>query len=1511
MLNAQASELLTKLLDYVIEQDKDVDPRGFMALTSKIFRRTQSELAEHMGVQLNLDDEDGPIWLRVPRLELEPLPDLPDTVLASCIAVSSDPHGSPPRAQRERMLEPAVVELGMTDEEFNALLDSLVADYTPKWMEWAERQRVRLRTIELYSQLFACKTQMEVEETAKPIELVWGMAMASWMLHHEKHGQVSYQYPLITQAVEISLDPKTLVLEVRPRNVPPRLEFDAIASTQVPLSAETEKAARQMLEDSSVDVSPYQPATFEPVARFVAGNLSERGRFDATDAIPSVGEDFVVTRGCVLLGRPKPSNYLHEDINRLKERISGGDALPSATLALVTPPSDSAPDITPVVFRGMSGMTREGHSPMSARELYFPLPYNQEQVTVVEQLERTDGVVVQGPPGTGKTHTIANIICHYLATGRKVLVTSKGEPALAVLQSKIPEEVRSLTVSLLAGDREGMRQFQASIESITHRITQLQPAQTETKIANLRSSITRAQAEQIEVDRRIHEVAMKHLTEIEVDGAPKRAEVLAEMVVDGLGAYDWFDDKLSLAEIHRVPLTDEEGAQLRHARRMIGEDLALLSVPIPAIDSLPQPSDVGEWHGALLESQKLDDAERDGSLLPLQSAEPPVMVHAMELKAHLDKVISAIHELNESGDQWWTVLRQRLSLKKFETERLALEALFSDVDKLEAARSAFLQRPVVVPADAFAQLKVREAIAKGAQTGKPFGMFAFGAGDTKALLSQMRVSGLEPSTADDWKHIQNYQKLHTQVLTFTTRWNEVAGLLGIPKFQGGVEILRELALTSTAARGVHALATQLDRHTVELAQKVFSAPPLAQLKGDESELLAIRTQLIRHLSKAQLVKAKLAATRFAEHLHSIIGYRIPELREFQAHQLGNAGLSVAAVTEQFAAELDELKRVHALKSHFEIVEHLTARIEEAGAPYLARRLRTLAAPESGDDIQWPVNWSRAWQYQRIAGHIAGLPQIEELSVLGKKRRELEDVLSHFYINLVSESAWLSTKNIASGRVLSALEAYKVAVRKFGKGTGASAGIHRRDAQKAMQDAQGAVPCWIMSHAKISETLPSHLGSFDLVIVDEASQSNLWALPAILRAKKILVVGDDKQVSPDGSFILGARIQELRRRFLSEQPYESVLTVDRSLYDLASTVFASQRVMLREHFRCVPTIISYSNQAFYGNQIQPLRIPKASERLDPPLVDIFARGGVRDGRDLNKLEAEAILEEIKAIVADPKMAGRTLGVVSLLGLDQAKHIDTLVRMHIDGKELLDREFYCGDARMFQGGERDIMFLSMVVSAGDCRALSGVQYEQRFNVAASRARDRMYLVRSVELAELSPADLRRGLLEHFARPTVGPDIDEQGLLELCESGFERQVFSALTERGYRVTPQVQAGAYRIDMVVEGADDRRLAIECDGDAFHGPDRWPADMARQRVLERAGWEFWRCFASSWKASREVCLNDLLMRLEALRIKPLGKVAQLPQLVETREYPKPQASSEDFSGPSELSSIEDIAIAK
>src|SRR5262249_29948315 len=91
-------------------------------------------------------------------------------------------------------------------------------------------------------------------------------------------------------------------------------------------------------------------------------------------------------------------------------------------------------------------------------------------------------------------------------------------------------------------------------------------------------------------------------------------------------------------------------------------------------------------------------------------------------------------------------------------------------------------------------------------------------------------------------------------------------------------------------------------------------------------------------------------------------------------------------------------------------------------------------------------------------------------------------------------AWLATKKNATPRVLAALAGYANAIRRIGKGTGSNATRYRRDAREAMLDAAGAVPCWIMSHGRGAESMPAEIVGLDLVVVDEASQSDLWALP---------------------------------------------------------------------------------------------------------------------------------------------------------------------------------------------------------------------------------------------------------------------------------------------------------------------------------------------------------------------------------------------------------------------------------
>jgi very-short-patch-repair endonuclease len=204
-------------------------------------------------------------------------------------------------------------------------------------------------------------------------------------------------------------------------------------------------------------------------------------------------------------------------------------------------------------------------------------------------------------------------------------------------------------------------------------------------------------------------------------------------------------------------------------------------------------------------------------------------------------------------------------------------------------------------------------------------------------------------------------------------------------------------------------------------------------------------------------------------------------------------------------------------------------------------------------------------------------------------------------------------------------------------------------------------------------------------------------------------------------------------------------------------------------------------------------------------------------------------------------------------------------------LLSAKFAWGEPPVFQGRESDIMLLSMVLAKGDRGLPDLVLHQQRMNVAASRARDRMILFRSIQLSDINPESLTARLISHFQQP-FHQDAQKLGALrDLCESDFEREMFDEITDKGFRMRPQVKVGGYRIDFVVEGAEDRRLAVECDGDRYHGPGQWADDMTRQRVLERAGWTFWRCFASSFVLRRKQVLDDLFATLKKMGIDPLG----------------------------------------
>lgn len=1492
-MSAQPRALLHRLLDYIGEQLKQIDPRGYRLASQKTFLRRCAEIAGLPGVEFDVRVEGDHTWLRIARLEAGQPPAV-SAKFRSGIQVWNDPNGPAPaldEAAFQHWLSAAArgksaKERVQLEQRGRVAAELALEEYKSLWAAWAAGEKPRRKTIGLYGDLFAIKHALEAEETSKPTELVWGIGVSSWQLPFT-NATVAFEYPLLTQAVEISLDEEDMSLEIRPKVSDTRVELDAFVACSVAGAADVERAVREdLVRNKERPVSPFDPASYSAVLKLVASNLESEGSYQEVLArdlpIPEPGDHLVVTDAWVLMSRPRANNLLVDDLRRLQEKLAGGCDIPAGPLALVSPPSDVPVDFEAVNFRGLSdrGNTSGGKAP---QELYFPLPYNGEQVTIVSRLERAAGVTVQGPPGTGKTHTIANIVCHYLATGRRVLVTSKGEPALKVLQSKIPEEIQPLTVALLTSDREGVRQFQASIEAIQHRVSQLNPQLVKQEIVTLHQAIDRAHAELSAIDQRVDEIAMSQLSEMDVDGAPLRAQKLAELVVSGHDQHAWFDDVISLDSEHIPPLSHEQAGRLREARRALAKDLVYAQAHVPSADNFPNPADIAELHGVLCQFNDLNAQEQAGQLLPLKACTQEVLAAARVLLARVEEAKVLVGELEASAGGWPLELRVKCRLPSFVSERKALEALFSDLDSLVEARAEFLKRPVELDEAALATPKTREAIKRAAETGKPFGFISIGAGDSKEHIASVKVAGLGPTGPDDWRHVDRYVVLHEQTLSFLARWNEFADDLSVPKLSGGVSKLRQIEFTAILAKKAHRVATYFDGSLPKEAQAIFVDLPAANLTGSSAHLEEVRSHLHRQLTRADLSRAATELSTLQEKLAGKTGPISDIVRHFVENELGNAALPAERAAARFAEIMAELRRIAGLGVELGTVLEMTKRLEMAGAPKLSARIRTMPVASTGEDTVFPSTWREAWTWARMKGHLDNIEAREELLALAGRRRGLEGGLAKLYRDMVGKAAWLATKRNATPKVLQALAGYSTAIRRIGQGTGPNAIRYRRDARDSMLDAAGAVPCWIMSHFKISESMPADIGTFDLVIVDEASQSDLWALPAILRGAKILVVGDDKQVSPDGGFIDSQRIVELKNRFLADQPYGIEMTPEKSLYDLAARVFAAEQVMLREHFRCVPPIIAYSNKHFYKGGIAPLRIPKASERIDPPLVDIFVPQGQRDTHDHNVQEARAIAAEIESILANEQFVGRTIGVVSLLGMDQAKYIDSIVRGQCDAAELFHRKFECGDARTFQGSERDIMFLSMVVDPSSCKAISGNMFDQRFNVAASRARDRMYLVRSVQRKDLSEKDLRVTMLDHFDKPLVTDKVESEVLIDRCESGFERQVYSELVNRGYRVIPQVKTGAYRLDMVVEGAGDMRLAIECDGDEFHGPDRWQQDMSRQRVLERAGWIFWRCFASTWSLRKQVVVSELLARLAGMGIEPMGAIERAPSLVEKR----------------------------
>ncbi|MBA2392347.1 MAG: DUF559 domain-containing protein, partial [Ktedonobacteraceae bacterium] len=548
---------------------------------------------------------------------------------------------------------------------------------------------------------------------------------------------------------------------------------------------------------------------------------------------------------------------------------------------------------------------------------------------------------------------------------------------------------------------------------------------------------------------------------------------------------------------------------------------------------------------------------------------------------------------------------------------------------------------------------------------------------------------------------------------------------------------------------------------------------------------------------------------------------------------------------------------------------------EKGAPGWAAAIRRRDGIHGHYEI--PAHIEEAWLWQQLAAELDRRSHIS-LETLQERIVLLNANLQKTTIALVEKKAWAAQVQRTTLEQRQALQGWKETMRKVGKGTGKRAPRLQAEARKLISICQTAVPVWIMPLSHVVQNFDPQRNRFDVVIIDEASQSDIKALAAIYMGHQIIVVGDDEQVTP---LAVGQDTRDTERlidEHLQGIPNAHLYDGKLSIYALAKTS-GFEIICLREHFRCVTPIIQFSNGLSYNGKIKPLRDDSNVTRR-PPLVPYRVKSSGITG-DVNEEEAQTVASLLIAATEQPEYRDATFGVISMVKDAQALRIDTLLRKYLSLDDYDRKKILCGDPAQFQGDERDVIFLSMVDTPGEgpltLRTEDGndYMYKKRYNVAASRARDQLWVVHSLDPdIDLKTGDIRKRLIQYAMHPQMS--ISDAEAEQKTESEFEERVMKRLLQAGYHVIPQWPVGAYRIDLVVEGAG-KRLALECDGDRWHTLENLDDDMARQAILERLGWRFVRIRGSQFFRDPEKAMLPVFARLRELEIPAEGTQSSVP----------------------------------
>ena len=1333
---------------------------------------------------------------------------------------------------------------------------------------WLTTERPARQAMAIFERLYSLHNQMERE--SEQVDLILGDGILAWSRKNEE----SIHHPLLLQRVQLDFDPSVPQFTVRESDQAPEL-YTALLRILPDLHA---NAVSELLADLAENAYPPlgSAATADYLKRIVT-QISPHGQFYNQASHSGDKQNPIIVRDPLMFLRRRTLGF-GVALERILDDLKQTDTLPTSVLNIVGIETQAKDDLNASQTENSSLLVIDVNG--EDERVLLSKEANAEQLQIALRLQTNGAVLVQGPPGTGKTHTIANLLGHLLAQGKSVLVTSHTAKALRVLREKVVKPLQPLCVSVLENDTESRRQMEDAVDAIAERLSALNADTLDAESALLTKHRTELLKDLRDLRNQLQRARQDEYRPIVVAGDSFDPSQAARKVHAEQNSHGWIPSPVALGE--PLSLSLGELIDLYASNEQLKPEAEReLQMQLPDPGQFLTPADFASLVSTRANLQSADLTFRQDLWTDVVDAAHPASASRPLLATLSAQLISVSEPLKDESPWRITVIAAG---KEGGGLQAAWEEFSAEIESVYQqsiqAQPYFLKHGLEVAADLSLEKSLRtvDEILQHLKSGGKLNFLSLLAkGDWKQFIQKTQVDGRSPEQSEHFEALQAWIQLRVTRDKLKARWSRQMTELGGPAVESLGEKPEEIA---------HQFIQPIQQNLSWYRQQWLPLRQALESQGLRFEALLNEAKEVLGVSNVELVR-----------LRSVIAETLPVILQAQANRLWWA--DIEAKLQQLAQSVTQALVLAADSVVIQNLQHAITHVDEnlyqqayvqltalhadallsrrrqqylqkleAVAPTWAAAIRHRSGVHGMGTLPGDVN--QAWLWRQLHDELEqrNRTSMEELQA---KIADRSHKLRELTAQLVEKKAWSAQVRRTTLGQRQALQGWKLLIRKAGKGTGIRAPRLLAEARKLMPICQSAVPVWIMPMSRVVENFVPGQNRFDVVIIDEASQADVMALTGLYFGNEVLVVGDDEQVSPDA---VGQRLEEVQRMidtYLADIPNGSLYDGKSSIYDLAKTSFPE--VQLREHFRCVAPIIQFSNHLSYGGDIRPLR--DASEVVRRPATVAYRVEGAMANAKVNEKEAQAVTSLLLAATEHPAYRDATFGVISLLGDDQAMLIESLLRRFLSATEYQKRLIRCGNSAQFQGDERDVMFLSVVhAPAGDgpLRMLADPdnRTRKRFNVAASRARDQMWVVHSLDpQTDLKEGDLRKRLILHAEDPYQF-DRQLEELQQRTESEFEKQVLQRLVTAGYRVTPQWWVGGFRIDMVVEGGG-KRLAVECDGDRWHPPEKLAEDMARQAILERLGWRFVRIRGSQFFRNPEEAMESVYARLRSLDIPTEG----------------------------------------